>query len=158
MPSSQAARTKIDEKSFENRRTCTPNRQNIDLEPLWSPQAVSGTRPDTLGTAFGRPNVVLRPIWGRPGRAKSDQEPSKRVFEPPQRRSKSLLVRRPIACGAPGAVERAFGPIFRRFCFAARKQRCAFRISFNGVLLTSDEVSTLALAQQKRTKIEAFRP
>ena len=54
------------------------------------PKAVSGTRPDALGTAFGRPNAAPRPIGGRPGRARSGQEPPKSVPEAPQRRSKSL--------------------------------------------------------------------
>ena len=46
------------------------------------------------------------------------------------------------AFGAPSAVAHACGTIFHLFCVVARKLRCAFRISFSGVLLTSDEVST----------------
>ena len=67
-------------------------------------------------------------------------------------------VDRPSACHAPSAGERAFESLFRRSRVAARKLRCAFRISFNGVLLTSDEVSQHTRAQRQRVKIEAFRP
>ncbi|MED6326630.1 MAG: hypothetical protein VYE14_04645, partial [Verrucomicrobiota bacterium] len=45
------------------------------------------------------------------------------------------------AFGAPSAVAHACGTIFHLFCVIARKLRCAFRISFNGALLTSDEIS-----------------
>ena len=68
----------------------TKNRRKIDLGPVWAPKAVSGTRPDALGTAFGRPSAAPRPIRGRPGRAKSGQEPSTSAPGAPQRRSKSL--------------------------------------------------------------------
>ena len=142
MPSSHVVRAKVDEKSFKNRRKPIPNRRKIDLGPFWAPKAASVTPPDALGTVFGRPNVALRPIWGRPGHAKSGQEPSKSAPAPPQGRSKNLPVSRPSACGAPSAVERAFGLIFHRFCVVTWKLRCAFRISFSGALLTSDELST----------------
>ena len=126
--------TKIQPKSVQNR-------PKINLGLFWAPKAVSETRPDTFGMVFGHPNAAPKPILGRPGHAKSGQESSKSVPGLPQRRYKSLPVGRPSACGAPSAVERAFGLIFRRFCAVARTLRCAFRISFNGVLLTSDEGS-----------------
>ena len=68
----------------------TKNRLKNDQGPVWAPKAVSGTRPDALGTVFGRQSAAPRPIRGRPGRAKSDQEASISVPGAPQRRSKSL--------------------------------------------------------------------
>ena len=127
----------------------TKNLRKTDLGPVRAPKVVSGTLPDALGTAFGRPNAAPRPILGRPGRVKSGQELSKSVPRPPQRRSKSAPASSRNAYSAPSVVEHAFGSIFRRFCIVARKQRCAFRISFNGVSWTSDEVST---ARARRAK------
>ena len=75
--------TKIDEKSMTNRR-------KIGLGQFWAFKAVSGTRRDALGTILGRPKVAPRPILGRPGRAKSSQEPSKTVPRAHPRRSKSF--------------------------------------------------------------------
>ena len=66
------------------------NRRKIGLGQFWAFKAVSGTSQDTLGAALGRPKIAPRPILGRPGRAKSGQEPSKSVPRAPQRRSKSL--------------------------------------------------------------------
>ena len=54
------------------------------------PKVVSGTLPDALGTAFGRPNAAPRPIGGRLGRPKSGQELHKSVPGAPRRRSKSF--------------------------------------------------------------------
>ena len=54
------------------------------------PKAVLGTRPDALGTVFGRPNVAPKPILGCPGRAKSGQEPSKSAPRASQRRSEAF--------------------------------------------------------------------
>ena len=120
----------------------TQNRRRIGLEPFWAPKAVSGTRPDALGTAIGHLNAASKRILGQPGRAKSGQEPSKRVPGPPRRRSKTLPMYRPSANAAPSGFERALGSIFGRFCFVARKLRCASRTSFYSVLLGSNEVDT----------------
>ena len=68
----------------------TKNRSKNDQGPVWAPKAISGTRPDALGTVFGRQSAAPRPIRGRPGRAKSDQEASISVPGAPQRRSKRL--------------------------------------------------------------------
>ena len=91
---SHAARSKIDQKSYENPRKSNPKRPpkstKFDLGRSWAPMAASGTRPDALGTAFGRPNDAPKPIWGRSGRAKSGQELSKRLAGAPQTRSKRL--------------------------------------------------------------------
>ena len=62
----------------------TKNRGKIDLGPVWAPKTVSGTRSDALGTAFGRPSVAPRPIWGRPGQAKSGQERPKMASRRPR--------------------------------------------------------------------------
>ena len=39
---------------------------------------------DALGTAFGHPHAGPKPIWGRPGRAKSGQEPFKSLVGHPE--------------------------------------------------------------------------
>ena len=104
--------------------------------------ALWGRRRDMLGTAWGRGTAGLGPILGRPGRAKSAREASKSLTEPVPRRPRTTPEQCLSAFGAPSAVEHARGTIFHRFCVVARKLRCAFRISFNRVLLTSDEVST----------------
>ena len=137
---------KIDEKSFETRRKSIPDRPKIDekinLEPFWAPKAVSGTRQDALGTAFGHPNAGPKPILGSPRRAKSGQEPSKSLPRPPRRRSKTLPVGRPSAWGAPSGFERVFGSIFGRFRLVERKLRCASRTSFYNVFWGSHEIRT----------------
>ena len=66
------------------------NRRKIDLGPSRTPKTVSGTRPDALGAAFGRPNAAPEPILGHPGRAKSGQELSKSVAGASFSRSKWL--------------------------------------------------------------------
>ena len=80
----------------------------IDLGAVWVPKAVSGTRLDTLGATFGRPN---------PG------ELSERLW-------------------CKGAVERAFGSIFRRFCLAVRKLRCALCTNFQDTLLARSTIGS----------------
>ena len=77
-------------KSTKTKPQSTKNRGKINLGLVRAPKAVSKTRPDALGTAFGRPNDAPNPIWGRPGRAKSGQELSKRLAGAPQTRSKRL--------------------------------------------------------------------
>ena len=124
---------KIQARSLQNRR-------KIDLGSSWATKAASGTRLDTLGTGFGRQNDAPRRILGRPARAKSGQEPSERIPEPPRRRSKTLPVSRPNACGAPTIVERVFGSIFFCFCLVARKLRCASRTSFYRVMVALNAV------------------
>ena len=118
------------------------NRCKIDLGRFWALGAVSETRRDALRTALGRQKAVAGPILGRPGRAKSAREASKSLSGPVPRRPRTTPEQCLSAFGAPSAVEHARGTIFHRFCVVARKLRCAFRISFSGVLLTSDEVST----------------
>ena len=123
-------------------RKSSQNQRKINLAAFWAPRAVSGTRPDALGTALGHPNAAPRPILGRPGQAKIGREASKSLTRPFPRRPRMTPEHCVSAFGAPSAVEHACGTIFRCFCVVARKLRCAFRISFNGVLLTSDEIST----------------
>ena len=103
--------------------------------PLW------GRRRDVLGTALGRQQAAPGPILGRPKRAKSVREASKSFPGPVPRRPRTTPEQCLSAFGAPSAVAHACGTIFHLFCVVARKLRCAFRISFNGVLLTSDEIS-----------------
>ena len=118
------------------------NQRKIDLAAFWAPRAVSGTRPDALGTALGHSNAAPKPILGRPGRAKIGREASKSITGPVPRRPQTTPEHCLSAFGAPSAVEHARGTIFLCFCVVARKLRCASRISFNGALLTSDEIST----------------
>ena len=118
------------------------NQRKIDFAAFWMPRAVSGTRPDALVTVLGHPNASPRPILGCPGRAKIGPKASKSFTGPVPRPSQTTLEHCVSAFGAPSAVEHARGMIFRCFCVVARKLRCVFRISFNGVLLTSHEVST----------------
>ena len=133
------------------------NRCKIDLGRFWALGAVSETRRDALRTALGRQKAVAGPILGRPGRAKSAREASKSLSGPVPRRPRTTPEQCLSEFGAPSAVQHARGTIFHRFCIVARKLRCAFRISFNGVLLTSDEVSTARARTAKLLKIEAFR-
>ena len=100
------------------------------------------TRRDALRTALGRQKTVPGLMLWRSGRAKSAWEASKNLPEPVPRRPRTTPEQCLSEFGAPSAVQHARGTIFHRFCIVARKLRCAFRISFNGVLLTSDEVST----------------
>ena len=99
---------------------------------------------------MGRQKAVAGPILGRPGRAKSAREASKSLSGPVPRRPRTTPEQCLSAFGAPSAVKHARGTIFHRFCVVARKLRCAFRISFSGVLLTSDEVSTARARTAKR--------
>ena len=84
--------TKIDDKSMKNRR-------KIALGQFWAFKAVSGTRRDALGTTLGRPKVAPRPILGRPGRAKSGQEPSNSVPGTVPRRCRTVPERCPTHSG-----------------------------------------------------------
>ena len=99
------------------------------------------TRLAGLGTGLGCPDVASRLILGRAGRPKNGQELPTSVPWPAQRRSKSLLVSHLSACGAPTGAERVLGSISRRSRLAARKLRCAPRISFCSVLLAPHEIS-----------------
>ena len=99
---------------------------------------------------MGRQKAAPGPILGRPGRSKSAREASKSLPEPFPRPPWTTPEQCLSAFGAPSAVEHARGTIFHRFCVVARKLRCAFRISFSGVLLTSDEVSTARARTAKR--------
>ena len=118
------------------------NRRKIGLGQFWAFKAVSGTSQDALGTALGRPKIAPRPILGRPGRAKSGQEPSKSVPRTVPRRTRTAPERCPSAFGASSIVERARRTIFRCFCVVARKLRCVKNVAPANVLYTSHEVST----------------
>ena len=90
-------RTRLERQPSTNRLEIDDNPPPIDPKSTknqsWAilgPKAVSGMRPDALGTACGHPNASPKPILGRPRHAKSGQEPSKSVARAPQRRSKSL--------------------------------------------------------------------
>ena len=135
-------RRKNDRKSTKNRPNSMKNRRKIGLGQFWAFKAVSGTSQDTLGAALGRPKIAPRPILGRPGRAKSGQEPSKNVPGTLPRRSRTAPERCPSAFGASSTVERARRTIFRCFCVVARKLRCVKNVAPANVLYTSHEVNT----------------
>ena len=69
--------TKIQPKSI-------PSQRKIDFGPFSALKAISGSCPDALGTVCRRPNATPKPILGRPGRAKSAQEPSKSLAGHPE--------------------------------------------------------------------------
>ena len=126
------------------------NRRKIGLGQFWAFKAVSGTSQDALGTALGRPKIAPRPILGRPGRAKSGQEPSKNVPGTLPRRSRTAPERCPSAFGASSTVERARRTIFRCFCVVARKLRCVKNVAPANVLYTSHEVNTERVGVTKK--------
>ena len=110
--SSSENRRKIDRKSMKIHARSSKNRRKINLGPSWAPTAVSGTRPDALGTACRSPNDAPRPILGRPGRATDGRETSKSV---PGRLPRCLrTVPEPglSMFGANNTVECACGAIF----------------------------------------------
>ena len=139
---SSANHRKIVRKSTKIQPRPTRNRRKIVLEPLWAPKAVSGTRPDVLGTFCERPNAAPKPILGRRGRAKNGQEMSKKLPRVACKCSKTLRLGRPSACRALNGFTHVFRSIFGRFRLVARKLRCASRTSFYSVLLSSHEVHT----------------
>ena len=126
------------------------NRRKIGLGQFWAFKAVSGTSQDTLGAALGRPKIAPRPILGRPGRAKSGQEPSKNVPGTLPRRSRTAPERCPSAFGASSTVERARRTIFRCFCVVARKLRCVKNVAPANVLYTSQEVNIACARAAKK--------
>ena len=132
------------------------NRRKIGLGQFWAFKAVSGTSQDALGTALGRPKIAPRPILGRPGRAKSGQEPSKSVPRTVPRRTRTAPERRPSAFGASSIVERARRTIFRCFCVVARKLRCVKNVAPANVLYTSHEVSTERAGATKKLENHGF--
>ena len=87
---------------------------------------------------------------GRPGRAKSDQEPSKSLRGTVPRRFRTAPERCPSAFGASSTVERARRTIFRCFCVVARKLRCVKNVAPANVLYTSHEVNTERVGVTKK--------
>ena len=145
MPSSHAARAQIDEKSNKNQRKSTPDRPKIDEKSILS----RFERPSRFGDASGRPQDGFWTPKCRPkahlGAPRASQERPGAVQKPrraPQRRSKTLPMCCPSACGAPSGFERVCGSIFGWFCRVAQNLRCASRISFYSVLLGSNKISS----------------
>ena len=101
--------------------------------------------PRRAGDGFGAPTNRPGSDLGSPGtgqeRLGSFQKPSWAGPETPPDDPSAGPEQCLSAFGAPSAVAHACGTIFHLFCVVACKLRCAFRISFNGVLLASDEVS-----------------
>ena len=136
----------------------TPNRRKIDLGPFWVPKAVSGTRPDALGMAFGRPNAAPKPILGRPRRAKSGQEPSKSVPGPPRRRSKTLPVSRSSASGAPSGFKRTLGSIFVAFVLSRGSSDVPRASVFTVFCWVRTKLAPNVHERRQTSKIEPFCP
>ena len=119
----------------------TKNRPNFALGRSGALGNALGTAPGRAGDGFWAPKSRPGTDLGRPGRATSAWEASKSIPRPVPRRPRTTPEQCLSAFGAPSAVAHACGTIFHLFCVVARKLRCAFRISFNGVFLTSDEIS-----------------
>ena len=142
-------RARLERKSMQNR-------SKIDENPsLIHPKSTKNRYWDVLGaqSRFGDASGRARDgLWTPKCRPKADlgaprasQERPGAVQKPrraARRRSKTLPMGRPSACGAPSGFERVFGSISGWFCLVARKLRCASRISFYSVLLGSHEVRT----------------
>ena len=90
----------------------------------------------------GRPRAVPGAILGRPRRAQSVRESSRRVSGTVPRRSRTVPEQGPSEFGAASCVAHVSGAICCRFCAVARKPRYAFRISFYSVLLGSNKISS----------------
>ena len=105
--------------------------------------------PSCFGDASGRardgfltPKCQPKADLGAP---RASQERPGAVQKPrraPRRRSKTLPMGRPSACGAPSGFERVFGSISGWFCLVARKLRCASHTNFYIVLLGLCEINT----------------
>ena len=131
-------RSKIDENPPHIGPKSTKNRSGAVLGAQGRFRDASGRARDGFWTPKCRPKADLgapRASQERPGAV---QKPRRAA----RRRSKTLPMGRPSACGAPSGFERVFGSIFGWFCLVARKLRCASRISFYSVLLGSHEVRT----------------
>ena len=99
-------------KSMKIHARSSKNRRKINLGPSWAPTAVSGTRPDALGTVCRSPNDGPRPILGRPGRATDSRETSKTVPGILPRRLRTVPEPGLSMFGAKNTVECACGAIF----------------------------------------------
>ena len=115
-------RRKSNRKSTKIQPKSIPSRRKIDFGPFWALKAVSGPCPDALGTVCRRPNATPKPILGRPGRAKSGQEPSKSLPGPLRRRPRTTPEQCLSAFGAASDVAHGRGTIFHRFCVVARQR------------------------------------
>ena len=123
------------------------NDKKIDQISLSGALGCSGALGTALETAPGRAGDSFGAPTNRPGtdlgspeagqeRLGSVQKPSRAPRRPRTTPEQCLS-----AFGAPSAVAHVCGTNFHLFCVVAHKLRCAFRISFDGVLLTSDEIS-----------------
>ena len=74
---SMTIRSKFGRKSTKRRPKSSENRRKFALKRFWVLKAVSGTPRDALGTHPGRLRAAPGSILERPGRAKSNREPSK---------------------------------------------------------------------------------
>ena len=142
-------RTRLERKSTKNRPKLNENPTQTDRKSTKNRNLSRFERPSRFGDA-SRP--ARDGFWTPKCRPKADLGASRASQERPgavqkprraaRRRSKTLPMGRPSACGAPSGFERVFGSIFGWFCLVARKLRCASRISFYSVLLGSHEVRT----------------
>ena len=103
-----------------------------------------------LVTGPGRPRVVPGAILGRPRRAQSGCESSKKVSGTVPRRSRTVPEQGPSEFGAASCVAHVSGAIRCRFYAVARKPRYAFRISFYNVLLASSDLGHKRMRAAKR--------
>ena len=145
MASSQAARAKIDEKSFENRRKGIPNPRKINeksiLRRFGRPRPFRGrvrTRSGRLLDAQVPPQGRSGDAPGRPRAARSAPRWPQDVPGTPRTRLRSVPERSPSPIVTPNAIRDLLRSIFDQFSLVARKLRSAFRIAPASVLSMLD--------------------
>ena len=145
MPSSRAARAKIDNKSFEHGRKSIPNRHQIDEKPILSrfgrPGPLRGRVRRRSGRLLDAKMLPQSLSWGAPDEPKAAKSCPKASPGHPRdvpkasgKAPKTLAT--PFA--SPNAVGSASGSIFDRFSVNAQTLRSAFRIGFYNVFSMSD--------------------
>ena len=127
-------------KRTNERLKLTENEQKFDRGQSWTRKALWKTLQHALVTGPGCPRAVPGAILGRPRRAQSVRESSKRVSGTVPRRSRTVPEQGPSEFGAASCVAHVNGATCCRFCAVARKPRYAFLISFYIVLLASNEI------------------
>ena len=162
MPSSRAARAKIDNKSFEHGRKSIPNRHQIDEKPILSrfgrPGPLRGRVRRRTGRLLDAKMLPQSLSWGAPDEPKAAKSCPKASPGHPRdvpkasgKAPKTLAT--PFA--SPNAVGSASGSIFDRFSVNAQKLRSAFRIGFYSVFSMSD---VLRIDRVSRGKISKKPP
>ena len=164
MPSSKAARTKIDEKSFENRRKSSPNRPKIDeksiLDRFGRPRPLQGRVRMRLGRLLGTQMPPLSRSWGALGSPRMAR--SRPKASPGQPRD-ALRARGAIpktSVSAARIAQRSWKRLrinFQTFSVDPPKLRIGFRIGFYGTFSMSDVLRVERLPHAKTSKKQSFQ-